>query len=381
MFQHLSSLLGLHCFSLLILLHLSQTLLAQESSTGSSPTLQPKQSSPSIDLSRFLGKSVSGRPVSLPEDQIKNLDLSMDATPNGQPKRFNALSERTPDDVKASQQEWAEHLKCDVEVENSLGIKMRLIPPGDFYFGQLDAAKKNNSRNRVRLSNPFYMSTCEITYFQWLKLMDGRTDSTGLVMHDEKSNITIEAKDLPMVSITWSKAMTFCEELSKLEGKRYRLPTVAEWEYACRAGTLTDYHFGKTLEPDQANFGIRSSKTSTGSKFPFPMACEVGSFPANAFGLHDMHGNVSEWCLDSLRPNHSLTDDYFNLLVNPMNLSDDVKITRGGSFRHEATDCSVAGIHSLRLSANLSEFGFRIVCETIPQQSARENRAESSNAK
>ena len=94
-----------------------------------------------------------------------------------------------------------------------------------------------------------------------------------------------EGSDRPVESVSWDDAVEFCQRLSQKTGQEYRLPNEAEWEYACRAETTTPYYFGQTLSREQANFG--GSRTT-----------DVGSYPTNAFGLYDMHGNVCEWCQD-----------------------------------------------------------------------------------
>jgi len=128
-------------------------------------------------------------------------------------------------------------------------------------------------------------------------------------------------------SVNWQDAVDFCQRLSEKDGRRYDLPTEAEWEYACRAGTLTAFHFGANLSSRQANFNNSLGRT-----------CEVGMFPANPWGLHDLHGNVWEWCKDRFDENfykNSPTTD-------PECTSGMGRILRGGTWRADARACRSA---------------------------------------
>ncbi len=184
-------------------------------------------------------------------------------------------------------------------VTNSLGMKLVPIAAGEFVMGT--GAKAPASRlewdqwewdeapaHKVRISRPFHMAATEVTNAQYEQFDPEHKKLRGL-------HGVSRADDEPVVMVSWDKAVEFCEWLSKKEGKTYRLPTEAEWEYACRAGTTTKYHTGDELTAAQANFSSVPQGRRAG-----PVA--VGSYPANAWGLHDMHGNVAEWCLDWYGP-------------------------------------------------------------------------------
>jgi hypothetical protein len=148
------------------------------------------------------------------------------------------------DKAAAYQQAWAEHLQTPVKVTNSIGMTLSLIPPGEFSMGS--PAKEEWHRDdevlhRVTLSQAFYMGTTEVTQKQWKAFMD---EDPSFCTGDE----------LPVETVTWEQVVEFCRKLSAKEGKPYRLPTEAEWEYACRAGTSTPFHTGETIRPDQANY-------------------------------------------------------------------------------------------------------------------------------
>src|SRR5262249_40410528 len=133
----------------------------------------------------------------------------------------------------------------------------------------------------------------------------------------------------PVVCVSWNDALAFCTWLAKKESKVYRLPTEAEWEYACRAGTVTPYNFGKSVTREQANFAegpLDPSRNKT---------TRVGSYPANAFGLYDMHGNIWQWCADWYDA------DYYSKLPTkdpPGPASGTLRVCRGGSFANTVNE-------------------------------------------
>jgi formylglycine-generating enzyme required for sulfatase activity len=189
----------------------------------------------------------------------------------------------------------AEHPR-EKEITNALGMKLVRIEAGEFTMGAGEAPPKTrdewNARDwdeapahQVKITKPFYLGVSEVTNAQFEQFDAEHKKLRGV------HGVSREDHD-PVVMVTWQQAVDFCDWLSKKEGRPYRLPTEAEWEYACRASTTSLYHTGDTLTAKQANFG----ETPDGQRRDKPLA--VGSFPANAWGLHDMHGNVAEWCLD-----------------------------------------------------------------------------------
>lgn len=177
-------------------------------------------------------------------------------------------------------------------ITNSIGMKLVRIDAGGFIMGTGDGPPKARAEfnerdydeapaHRVKISKPFYLGIHEVTNAEYEQF-----DPKHKALRGKRGSS--KGDDHPVVYVTWHDAVAFCQWLSKKEGKPYRLPTEAEWEYACRAGTTTKFHTGDELSADAANFG-RLLETK-------PRA--VGSYKPNAWGLYDMPGNVAEWCHD-----------------------------------------------------------------------------------
>jgi formylglycine-generating enzyme required for sulfatase activity len=175
------------------------------------------------------------------------------------------------------------------DINNSVGMKMMPIAPGEFVMGQ-DGIREESPAHKVKITKPFALAATEVTRGQWRAVMGAEPPDMGLKDQTDQH---------PVVGVTWFEAVAFCAKLSAKEGKTYRLPTEAEWEYACRAGTTTAYWFGE--KPDLANMVCEADPPKDRSK-PFVRTrhcpATVAGAPPNAWGLHDMQGNVHEWCYD-----------------------------------------------------------------------------------
>lgn len=217
------------------------------------------------------------------------------------------------------------------EITNSVGMKLVLIPKGTFTMGSPASEKGRldiETPHQVTISRDYYLGITEVTQAQYQKVIgQNPSDFQGDRIEGDSSNHPVER-------VSWGDAVEFCKRLSELPeekkaGRVYRLPTEAEWEYACRAGSKTAYCFGDDLESlDQyAWFGARDSGHTQA----------VGQKKPNAWGLYDMHGNVLEWCADSfaLYPDSPLTD--------PTGASDGaIRIFRGGSWLSKPAFCRSA---------------------------------------
>jgi formylglycine-generating enzyme len=172
---------------------------------------------------------------------------------------------------------------------NGIGMKFAWIPPGSFMMGSPEEEKErqvSESWHKVTLTKGFYVGVYAVTQEQW-----------QAVMGNNPSQFKGE-KNLPVETVSWDDCQAFIKKLGEKDKMEYRLPTEAEWEYSCRAGTTTPFYFGETISTDQANYnGNYPYGNGKQGKFR-EKTTPVGSFPANAFGLYDMHGNVWQWCQD-----------------------------------------------------------------------------------
>jgi formylglycine-generating enzyme required for sulfatase activity len=200
------------------------------------------------------------------------------------------------DQAKALQKAWADHLDTPVQITNPLGMKLNLIPPGEFAMGSPKSEPgrwDDETQHLVKITKPFYLSAHEVTQAQYEQVM-GKNPSYFSVSGNGKGRVSGDTSQLPVERVSWNDAVEFCRKLSDEEGVEYRLPTEAEWEYACRAGTTTAYSFGNDVAQlgEYAWYADNSENTSHA----------VGEKKPNAWGLYDMHGNVWEWCQDWFGP-------------------------------------------------------------------------------
>jgi formylglycine-generating enzyme len=179
-------------------------------------------------------------------------------------------------------------------VTNSLGMKMVRVEAGSFTMGSEDGDWDERPAHTVTISRPFFLAATEVTNAQYEQFDPQHKHLRGKLGFSRED-------DEAVVFVSWHDAVDFCKWLSLKEGKPYRLPSEAEWEYACRAGTTTAFHTGETL-PDafHKNVGISWFPGRKTEKDVVPL--HVGKTPANPWGLYDMHGNVEEWCLDWYGP-------------------------------------------------------------------------------
>jgi formylglycine-generating enzyme required for sulfatase activity len=166
--------------------------------------------------------------------------------------------------------------------------------------------------------------------------------------------------DRPVEKITWYDAVEFCARLSQHTGRDYRLPTEAEWEYACRGGTTTPFHFGETITSDLVNYQGTQTYGAGPAGEDRKQTTDVGSFLANAFGLYDMHGNVWEWCQDHWHDNYTGAPiDGTAWLSSGESKS---RVLRGGSWGFYPAGCRSA--NRVRYAPGFTDYdvGFRVVC-------------------
>ena len=232
------------------------------------------------------------------------------------------------------------------EITNDIGMRLVLLPVGDFSMGESEsqyAFDDERPRHRVSMATPFYMGKYEVTQKEYVAVM-GRNLSF------------FRSENRPVESVSWNDAREFCRKLGVLENVVYRLPTEAEWEYACRAGSATSWHFGN--DASLLREFAWSSDIAGGS------TSEVGYLKPNGFGLYDMHGNVSEWCSDWYSFNYYSESPGFD--PQGPNLNDAArlgytKVVRGGSWDSTAATCRSAYRGTSSMMVRTSRTGFRVV--------------------
>ena len=249
--------------------------------------------------------------------------------------------------VAKARSNMASRALASVQVKtNSIGMKLKLIPAGEFLMGSPESEpgrRNNETQHKVRITKPFYMQTTTVTQSQWTSVM-----GTEPWLGEDRFK---QGTDYPATYVSHDDAVEYCHKLSELESATYRLPTEAEWEYACRARSLAAYSFGDTADQLEQYAWFAENAHKIGEKY----AHRVGQKLPNSFGLYDMHGNVFEWCSDWFEeyPSGGLTDP-----TGPAEGS--YRVFRGGSWYDTAGFCRSAYRRGDLPSFLSSYDGFRV---------------------
>ena len=254
------------------------------------------------------------------------------------------------------------------DLGNGIKLDMVLIPEGNFLMGapETELDSQNSERPQHQVTVPtFFMGRYPVTQEQWrivaaLPQVDRELKPDPSYFKGDKR---------PVERVSWYDSVEFCQRLFKHTGREYRLPSEAEWEYACRAGTTTPFHFGETITTDLANYQGTDNKDRgwSGSYGDGPKGeyreetTPVGTFPPNNFGLWDMHGNVWEWCEDYWHGNYqnAPTDGSSWLTDNTRSLH----VFHGGSWFFSPWFCrSAARSYGDSPKYANDNIGFRVVC-------------------
>jgi formylglycine-generating enzyme required for sulfatase activity/serine/threonine protein kinase len=246
-------------------------------------------------------------------------------------------------------------------ITNSIGMKLTLIPAGVFLMGSPESEPFRTTAEQlhpVRISRPFYMGIYEVTQGQYQKVTGHNPSCFSPTVAFKGKVGPLATSDFPVDQVSWEDAVAFCKKLSQLPvektaGLIYRLPTEAEWEYACRAGTNTPFGLGPTLTAGMANIENKLGGTT-----------KVGSYRPNAAGLFDMHGNLWEWCSDWFESDyyrHSPEQDPQGPLGGKL------RVGRGGEWNNTAKDCRCANRSAWDPTHRLNYVGFRVVCGVPPE--------------
>jgi formylglycine-generating enzyme required for sulfatase activity len=247
------------------------------------------------------------------------------------------------------------------DLGNGVILEMAAIPGGTFIMGsppeELGHQKYESPQHSVTVQ-PFFMGKYQVTQAQWRFV--AQLAQVNRELEQDPSNF--KGDNRPVEQVSWEDAVEFCDRLSQYTGRTYRLPSEAEWEYACRAGTTTPFHFGETITTDLANYDGNSTYGNGVKGVYRKETTEVGSFGvANNFGLYDMHGNVWEWCQDNWHSNYEGAPTDGNAWLDNEE-SSDRKLLRGGSWLNNARHCRSAFRDRLSRDIRFYFYGFRVVC-------------------
>jgi formylglycine-generating enzyme required for sulfatase activity len=258
---------------------------------------------------------------------------------------FNGDSVATPPDnltlyrYKRTNQGYTEHL------DDKVTLTLMLIPAGEFMMGapqdEPDSEDRERPQHLVKVPQ-FFMGRYPVTQAQW-RVVAGYDP---VDRHLDREPSRFKGDDLPVERVRWPDATEFCKRLSAHAKKNYYLPSEAQWEYACRAETETAYHYGDKLTAELANCSSEVGQTTA-----------VGNYPANRWGLHDMHGNVWEWCQD---PWHWSYDGAPSAWIDGGDSS--YRVRRGGSWYDSPRNCRSASRYSNNPVDRVISNGFRVCC-------------------
>ncbi|HEV3298087.1 MAG TPA: SUMF1/EgtB/PvdO family nonheme iron enzyme [Planctomycetaceae bacterium] len=318
------------------------------------------------------------------------------------PARVNDSQVLTAEETtaKAAQQDFAERTKTPLISTNSVGMKLALIPPGEFQMGSPNSEpyhRDDEHQHHVRITKPFYLGVYDVTQREFQEVL-GRNPSGFRNSGGEMDSGTgPDTSRRPVETVTWFDAIEFCNKLSEKEGRPtyykignikrerelwikqadvsiaggagYRLPTEAQWEYACRAGTTTPFNFGALNNGLDCNcngtapYGTSEKGPALGTTAP------VGSYRPNAFGLYDMHGNVWQWCWDAYEPEYYAASPESDPPGPPAGAR---RVFRGGSWcAWNTPNCrSAVRQPSEPDYRNWAEQGFRVACDVAAVSSS-----------
>jgi formylglycine-generating enzyme required for sulfatase activity len=304
---------------------------------------------------QWFGLGGGGLLISVVAHQVtKNSSQNSDVLPDSSPTLvksfpFEIVRVNVQGNITNRDQREAKYFMEDLE--NGVNLEMVAIPGGAFMMGSPAGEKGRSSSESPQhpvVVPGFFMGRYEVTQAQYQAIM-GTNPSF------------FKGDNLPVEQVSWNDAVEFCQRLSQKTGREYRLPSEAEWEYVCRAGTSTPFYFGETITGDLASYDASNTYASEPKGKSRQQTTPVDSFKPNAFGLYDMHGNVWEWCQDDWHDTYNGAPRDGSAWVNK-NDNNSQKCLRGGSWVNNPGVCrSAYRLNTFRGNRSPS-FGFRVVC-------------------
>ncbi len=260
---------------------------------------------------------------------------------------FEVITVNSKGDIIKNQTHSAKYFIEDLG--HGIGLEMVEIPEGEFFMGSsvLEEGRDDDESPQHKVNiKPFFMGKFAVTQAQFQEIM-GKNPSRFL------------GEKRPVEKVSWNDAIEFCQKLTEKTGRIYRLPSEAEWEYACRARTTTPFHFGETIITNLANYDGNSTYANAPKGKYRQQTTEVGSFSANAFGLYDMHGNVWEWCEDTRHDRYNGAPDDGSAWTDSNHR---YRLLRGGSWYINTVFCRSAYRFDRSPLSTEHDVGFRVVC-------------------
>ncbi|NCR57372.1 MAG: SUMF1/EgtB/PvdO family nonheme iron enzyme [Microcystis aeruginosa LL13-06] len=312
-------------------------------------------------IKRIARRQSQSSSISTAPEPVRQSEGNRSSTPKPSPEtglkvfnfeivEVNAKGEQIKKESKQSQ-----YFRQDLG--NDITLEMVAIPGGTFTMGSPAGEGNDYEKPQHQVTvPPFFMGKYPITQAQWQAI--AATAKIDIDLETNPSNFT--GNELPVERVTWYQATEFCKRLSRETKQEYRLPSEAEWEYACRAGTTTPFYFGETITGKLANYDASNTYADEPEGEYRKETTPVGQFPPNAFGLYDMHGNVWEWCADTWHDNYdgAPTDGS----VWTKNGNDNRSSLRGGSWYDGPDSCRSAFRYDDNRRDYDDSLGFRVVC-------------------
>jgi formylglycine-generating enzyme required for sulfatase activity len=241
------------------------------------------------------------------------------------------------------------------DLGNGVVLEMVSIPGGNFTMGasrEEEGSQEDERPQRLVNIKPFFMGRYPVTKGQWRAIANLPKIERFL----DPDSSYFKGDNLPVDCISWYEAQEFCARISQKTGRIYRLPSEAEWEYACRGNMTYPFYFGSKITRSLANF-CEEQKTNVVHR---SQTTEVGTFPPNSFGLYDMHGNIWEWCADYQHGDYQ--DAPSDGSVWEIDGNPEYRMLRGGSWDYDCSYCRSASRYFENPSTRNRSFGFRVVC-------------------
>ncbi|MEG4145741.1 bifunctional serine/threonine-protein kinase/formylglycine-generating enzyme family protein [Microcoleus sp. Pol12B5] len=239
-------------------------------------------------------------------------------------------------------------------------LEMVSIPGGTFLMGSpKDRGDSDEKPQRPVTLGSFYISKFPVTQAQWTAV--AALPEIKIFLNPNATRF--KGPNRPVENVSWYEAVEFCDRLSRKTGKNYRLPSEAQWEYACRGKTTGPFHFGETITSDLANYNGNSHYADAPKGVYRFQTTDVGSFKPNAFGLYDFHGNVWEWCADSWHNNYNGAPADGSVWESDGDSS--LRLLRGGSWNDHPPNCRSACRLRYQPDCKASIVGFRVVVSVV----------------